>query len=255
MAEKTFIDYARGFGLIGYPLSHSFSKKYFSEKFAREGIEDARYELFPLEDIAGLPDLWQRYPNLRGLNVTIPHKQAVMAYLDDLDPAAAAVGAVNTIRISDGKRMGYNTDIYGFEQSLRKKLAETNLNLGQALVLGTGGAAKAVVYVLQQMNIHPVLVSRRAASGQLTYGELPKESMDDFPMIVNTTPLGMHPRVDQCPDIPYEELGPGHLLYDLVYNPAETLFMRRGAAQGAFTINGLNMLILQAEKAWEIWNT
>ncbi|MCO6489113.1 MAG: shikimate dehydrogenase [Phaeodactylibacter sp.] len=244
------------YGLIGYPLSHSFSRRYFNEKFRQEKMSGHHYELFPLEDIGELPALLAAHPNLKGLNVTIPYKQQVMAYLDELSEGAAAVGAVNTIKIREGKLTGYNTDVYGFEQSLRLFLEESNAAAGlQALVLGTGGAAKAVVYVLARMGIPYRMVSRREAPGQLIYQELNETLMQDFRLIVNTTPLGMSPKVETCPDIPFQHLGPKHLLFDLVYNPGETAFMARGKRRGAAARNGLQMLHLQAEKAWEIWNS
>jgi len=247
--------YARLFGLIGYPLSHSFSRRYFGEKFAQLSISDAFYELFPIERIEALPELLATHPNLCGLNVTIPYKEQVIPYLDSLDPAAAAIGAVNTIKIEEGQLTGYNTDVYGFAFALRQAIEKHQLDIRQALVLGTGGAAKAVVYQLSQMGIPASSVSRRSQPGVYGYTDLDADLIREHQLIVNTTPLGMHPQVDACPDIPYEALGPEHLAYDLVYNPAETLFMERAARQGAKTLNGLLMLEQQAEKAWEIWNT
>ncbi|MCB0552152.1 MAG: shikimate dehydrogenase [Phaeodactylibacter sp.] len=245
------------YGLIGYPLSHSFSKRYFTEKFQREGIQGCHYELFPLEQIEALAGLLERYPNLKGLNVTIPYKQQVMAYLNELDKEAAAVGAVNTIRIEQGRLSGYNTDVYGFEQSLLNFLeAQGRRAEGlQALVLGTGGASRAVVYVLQKLGIVYRMVSRQASEGRLSYRQLDATHLAQHHLLINTTPLGMAPQVDSFPDIPYYLLGPRHLLFDLVYNPAQTAFMARGLAQGAAACNGLEMLYLQAEKAWEIWNS
>lgn len=247
----------RLYGLIGYPLSHSFSRRYFNEKFRREGLEGYYYELFPLRAIAEFPALIGGLPHLCGLNVTIPYKQQVMAYLDELDAGAAAVGAVNTIKVKEGRLTGYNTDVFGFEQSLRPFLEE-NGAAGpglQALVLGAGGAAKAVAYVLQRLDIAYRLVSRTEKPGQLIYRELNETQMQKCRLIVNTTPLGMSPNVESCPEIPYQHLGPQHLLYDLAYNPEETLFMARGKQRGAAVHNGLAMLYLQAEKAWEIWNS
>jgi shikimate dehydrogenase len=243
----------RLFGLIGFPLSHSFSKKYFAEKFQRERITDAYYELFPIASAGQLPQLLQRYPNLQGLNVTIPYKQAVLPYLDQLEDGAAEIGAVNTIRIDDGLLSGYNTDVYGFQNSLHAwLLANKGTTDGlKAVILGTGGAAKAVSYALQQLQIPFRLVSRRPQSGQWGYELL---DLRAYQLIVNTTPLGMPPYKNQCPPIPYEQLGEQHYLYDLVYNPERTLFMQRGADQGAKVKNGAEMLIGQAEKAWQIWN-
>ncbi len=253
---NSLIDIPRLYGLIGYPLSHSFSRKYFSEKFEREGIKGCFYELFPLEQIDALPGLLVRYSNLRGLNVTIPYKQQVLAYLDELDEGAAAVGAVNTIRI-DGKRLaGYNTDVHGFEQSLLNFLAREGRSVAElrALVLGAGGASRAVVFALKKLGIGFQVVSRRPDDGKLPYDALDAEVMDQYQLIINTTPLGMAPRPESFPNIPYECLGPEHLLFDLVYNPGQTTFLSRGIARGAAGCNGLEMLYFQAEKAWEIWN-
>lgn len=247
--------YDRLFGLIGYPLSHSFSKKYFGEKFAKWHIDDAFYELFPIPSIEAFPDLLNRHENLVGLNVTIPYKEQVMSYLDELDPAAAEIGAVNTIKVEKGKLKGYNTDVYGFAFALEKTMRSHQLEIKRALVLGTGGAAKAVAYQLKKMDIVPGLVSRREGAGQYTYAEVDEALIRAHPLIVNTTPLGMSPQTDRFPDIPYEAMGKEHLAYDLVYNPAETLFMKKAKAQGAVTLNGLLMLEQQAEKAWQIWTT
>ena len=243
------------YGLIGYPLSHSFSKRYFTEKFRREGIAGHQYELFPMEHAGALPGLVARYPNLRGLNVTIPHKQKVMAYLDAIDEEARRVGAVNTIRIAEGRLTGYNTDVYGFERSLLEFLAAAGHTADglKALVLGTGGASKAVVFVLEKLGIGFALVSRQQGDGILSYGDLDAGVMASHRLLINTTPLGMWPNEDSLPGIPYEYLGPEHLLYDLVYNPERTAFMARGISRGALACNGLAMLQLQAEKAWEIW--
>lgn len=242
------------FGLIGFPLSHSFSRKYFSEKFAREGISDCHYELFPIESIERLPALLEFYPNLQGLNVTIPYKQQVIPFLDTLDESAAAVGAVNVIKFSDQKLCGYNSDVFGFESSLHTFLEENHANPERALVLGSGGAARAVCFVLEKLNIPSRIVSRQPQEGQLSYDEV-NARIEDFPLIINTTPLGMAPKLDAYPDLAYEQMPKGHLLYDLVYNPETTEFMKRGLAQGLPVKNGLEMLYGQAEKAWEIWNT
>ncbi|MBC8155401.1 MAG: shikimate dehydrogenase [Bacteroidetes bacterium] len=242
------------YGLIGYPLTHSFSKKYFAEKFAREGITDSRYDLFELPDVSALPALL-RTPGLRGLNVTIPHKQAVLPYLDRLDASAQKVGAVNVIKLeADGSRTGYNSDYYGFRQSLEDWLRALDVASDgvQALVLGTGGASKAVSAVLTDLDIRFRLVSRTAAPDQLVYNQLP-DVIHTHRLVINTSPVGTYPHADEAPDLPYAQLTDRHLLYDLVYNPAETLFMRRGRERGAATHNGLRMLELQAEKAWEIW--
>lgn len=244
------------YGLIGYPLSHSFSKQYFARKFAKEAIADTVYELFPLESIEELPDLIQRYPDLVGLNVTIPYKQQVTPFLDRLDPVAERIGAVNTIKIdpASGERVGYNSDYYGFKQSLEPWLNERTIK--SALVLGTGGASKAIVCALHDLGIIYTYVSRHESPTAITYGSLQdKHALTDFSLIVNTTPLGMSPQVDTAPALNYDQLTAAQLCYDLVYNPEETLFMKQAAAQGASVKNGLEMLHLQAEKSWEIWNT
>jgi shikimate dehydrogenase len=246
----------RLYGLIGWPLGHSFSKKYFSEKFQREGIADAHYELFPLRDVAAkLPALLTQQPDLQGLNVTIPHKESVIALLDDLDETARAVGAVNCIRIRAGRLTGFNTDVVGFEQSLRGQWSGAGV---RALVLGTGGASKAVTWVLERLGIPLWVVSRAPSSaGQIGYEALAEHleaTADLRRLVVNTTPLGTFPAVDAMPDFPVNLLKPSDLVYDLVYNPAETLLLRSAQAASACAVkNGLEMLQLQAEAAWEIW--
>ena len=241
------------YGLIGYPLSHSFSKKYFSDKFASEDIKNHSYKLFPIERIDDLPTLLDTINDLRGINVTIPYKEQVLAFLDDIDLDASEIGAVNTIRITNGKLKGYNTDVYGFEISLLNLLGGNTVK--KALILGTGGAAKACAYVLNKLDISFKFVSRRKKEGQLTYQELSPQIIENHQLIINTTPLGMSPNVHSCPDIPYSNLGPEHYLYDLVYNPEVSEYLKRGKERGAAIKNGLEMLHLQAEKAWEIWNT
>ncbi|MBA4850841.1 shikimate dehydrogenase [Emticicia sp. BO119] len=242
------------YGLIGYPLGHSFSKKYFTEKFGQMGIADTNaYELFELPDIQALPQLIESQPNLKGLNVTIPHKQAVMPFLDGLDASAEKVGAVNVIKIGEGgKLIGYNSDYYGFKTSL-EEFIPANSSL-KALVLGNGGAAKAVVAALNDLAIAFKIVSRIKSEGTLGYEDLAIE-IGNYQLIINSSPVGTYPKSDVCPDIPYEQLTPDHYLYDLVYNPVQTLFLQKGDEQGAKTHNGLKMLHLQAEKAWEIWNS
>ncbi len=243
------------YGLIGYPLTHSFSQWYFTDKFTHEGIIDSRYELFEMPDVAtALPALLQR-PDLRGLNVTIPHKQTVLPYLDRLDASAEKVGAVNVIKVeADGTRTGYNSDYYGFRQSLEEWLASLNrttTNL-QALVLGTGGASKAVVAALSDLGIPHKVVSRNKTPANLSYDELPAV-ISQYTLLINCSPVGTYPNVAEAPALPYEQLTDRHLLYDLVYNPAETRFMHLGQERGAATMNGYQMLVLQAEKAWAIW--
>ena len=237
----------RHFGIIGYPLLHSFSAKYFNEKFAAEKI-DAEYSLYPM----GIEDLRLKIEDLLisldGFNVTLPYKQAVIPFLDRLDETAEAIGAVNVVH----KRVGYNTDCLGFIESMRPLVRATDK---QALVLGTGGASKAVCYGLRKLGIIPTLVSRTPKEGMLGYKDLTERIMAEHTVIVNCTPLGMLPDVDSCADIPYEYISARHLLYDCVYNPAETLFLRKGAAQGAMIKNGMDMLYGQAKAAWKIWES
>ena len=242
------------YGLIGFPLTHSFSQRYFTEKFAREGIADCQYSLYELPDINELVTVLET-PGLRGLNVTIPHKQAVLPFLDQLDASAQKVGAVNVIKLaSDGSRIGYNSDYYGFRESLSTwfiSMGCENFD-SQALVLGTGGASKAVVAALADMGIHYRFVSRQPLPGMLTYDEL-TNVMEQYRLIINCSPVGTFPHENEAPALPYDQLSSRHLLYDLVYNPAETQFMHRGRDRGAAVMNGYNMLVLQAEKAWDIW--
>lgn len=247
------------YGLLGYPLSHSFSKGYFTEKFRSEQI-DAVYENFALPSITELPELIAYSPFLAGINVTIPYKQAVIPYLDALDPTAEAVGAVNVVRVlrptdDELRLVGYNTDVVGFRESIRPLVSVLGAESLRALVLGTGGASKAIVFGLKQLGVESVLVSRKPAPGLLSYEELTPGMYETFRIIVNTTPLGMSPKVDTCPPLDYSLLGPEHLLFDAVYNPKKTLFLQRGEARGSTIKNGLEMLHLQAEAAWNIWNT
>lgn len=243
------------YGLIGYPLSHSFSKKYFTEKFQNEGITDHQYELFPIADIKSLPDLLTENPLLCGLNVTIPHKVNVLCYLNEVDEAAEKIGAVNCISIKNFEEetylKGYNTDAYGFEESLKPLLKPQHTT---ALVFGDGGAAKAVKYVLEKLNIQYQVVVRTAAPGAMLYSEITPEILTSHQLLINTTPLGMSPNIDTFPEIDYSLVGSGHLAYDLVYNPLETAFLAKAAERGAEVKNGLEMLYKQAEKAWVIWN-
>ena len=242
-------------GLIGYPLSHSFSVKYFREKFSREGISGFEYRNYPIRSVQELKPLIEEKESLIGLNVTIPHKEAVMPLLDEIDPEAAEIGAVNTIRImrSSGKihLKGYNSDAYGFRESLLPLLGEGHQN---ALVLGTGGASKAVTYVLGLLGIAYQYVSRDPAGDRLHYLDLCYAIIKKHTLIINTTPLGTYPDTSAFPNIPYDLITSGHVLYDLVYNPPETEFLRLGKQKGASVMNGHEMLILQAEKSWEIWN-
>lgn len=236
----------RHYGIIGYPLLHSFSAKFFNEKFAKEGIE-AEYSLYPVQ-IGNLKfEIGNLMDSLDGFNVTLPYKQAVIPFLDRLDETAQAIGAVNVVH----RRVGYNTDCLGFMDSIRPLLRDYDR---KALVLGTGGASKAACYGLKKLGIIPTLVSRTPKAGQLGYKDLTESVMADHTVIVNCTPLGMLPDVDSCPDIPYEMLSARHLLFDCVYNPEETLFLRKGKAQGATIHNGIEMLIGQAKAAWFIWS-
>ena len=254
----------RKFGLIGYPLSHSFSKKYFTEKFEKENIGNARYECYPIESITRLPQLLANEPELVGLNVTIPYKEQVMNLLDELDPKAARIGAVNTIRIQNGKLKGFNTDYDGFKNSLVKWTGARPLP-EKALILGTGGASKAVKAVLEDLGIAFRFVSRKPAPGILTYQDLnistsqhintsTHQHINTLTLIINTTPLGMSPHTESLPDLPYEQLTSSHYLYDLVYNPLITAFMQKGIDAKCRVKNGLEMLFGQAERAWEVWN-
>ena len=262
------------FGLIGKKLTHSFSKRYFTEKFEKENIKDCTYELFEMPTIEHFPELIKQQPTLKGLNVTIPYKLEVLPFLHQIDPAAQRIGAVNVIKVcEDGKLIGYNSDYYGFKTSLLSFLgtssvlsvqtqttAEKNI---KALILGTGGASKAVKVALEDLQIPYIFVRRELSvvtqttvgGDLLTYAQLTESIIKEHLLIINTTPLGMYPQVEACPEIPYQFLTTNHYLYDLVYNPENTLFMQKGQAQGAKTINGLPMLYLQAEKSWKIWNS
>ena len=238
------------FGLIGYPLSHTFSPGYFKSKFEREGILACKYEAYPLESVELFKELYS--DELVGLNVTIPYKEQVIPHLDQLSEEAAEIGAVNTIHFIGGKTIGYNSDVYGFSQSLINWIGEDNLPQ-KALILGSGGASKAVGYVCKQLNIQSRIVSRK--EGYLNYKDLDDLIMNDHHLIINTTPLGMSPQIDAFPDLNYSLLSKEHYCYDLVYNPETTRFMQKASEQNAQTKNGYEMLILQAERSWEIWNS
>jgi shikimate dehydrogenase len=241
----------RRFGLIGKTLKHSFSKNYFTKKFSDNAINDCSYDLFELQSIDDFPQLLQSIPELHGLNVTIPYKETVLTYLHHLDPVVEEMGACNCISINEGRLTGYNTDYIGFRDTIAPLLKPLH---NQALVLGTGGASKAVVYALKKLGITTKLVSREKGKADFVYEELTEEVMAAYRLIVNTTPLGTYPDIDAAAPIPYYLLSPNHFLFDLVYNPSQTLFLKQGAMQGAQTANGENMLVLQAEAAWEIWN-
>ncbi len=243
------------YGLIGYPLSHSFSKKYFTERFAAASVTDCQYENFPIATIGQVEVLLKNNPHLQGFNITIPYKEQIIPYLHGMNEVVRATGACNCIKIEDNKFYGYNTDTIGFEQTLKKKLKPSHR---KALVLGTGGAAKAVSYVLSTLNIEPLSVSRgkgSAITNSITYEALTEDIIRAHTLIINTTPLGMFPEINQAPPIPYELLSPEHYLYDLIYNPGKTLFLQKGESMGAAVENGFDMLIIQAEESWKIWNT
>ncbi len=251
------------YGLIGYPLGHSFSRKFFTEKFAKEGI-DAQYLNFEIPSIEEFPNIIKNNPTLKGLNVTIPYKQQVMQYLDDISEEAKAIGAVNVVKVSKEGLTGYNSDVIGFVNSIKPLLKPHHK---KALILGTGGASKAIRYGLEKkLGVETAFVSRRRPDGSphkggdiqgtervFTYEEVTAEVLKEYEVIVNCSPVGMYPHVDECPALPYEALNENNLLYDLVYNPLETLFMKKGAAQGATVKNGLEMLHLQAIASWEFW--
>jgi shikimate dehydrogenase len=244
----------RVFGLIGYPLSHSFSPGYFAQKFSKEGINDASYRLFPIETIDKLNELLASEPNIIGLNVTIPYKQQVIPLLNELDETALDIGAVNTILVSKTSNginlKGYNTDVIGVRESLRGQEHHKN-----ALILGNGGATKAVAYTLMQLGINYTIVSRMPKEPtQLSYDQLSEKIIQKNTLIINTTPLGMSPNINDCPPIPYQAMGPNHFIFDLIYNPEETLFMKKAHQNGAQTLNGKLMLFSQAEASWQLWN-
>ena len=246
----------RLFGLIGHPLEHSFSPGYFREKFQREGIQ-AQYRLFPLNSIREFPNLIQKYPNLEGLNVTIPYKKQIIPYLGSIDQEAGQIGAVNTLvfhkKQGASRISGYNTDVYGFLHSIESLLKPHHR---YALVLGTGGSAVMVGYALRKLGVDPLFVTRsnHPPAESINYSQLTPDELNYRTVIVNTTPVGMYPHTGEKPAIPYSAVGPNHLLFDLVYNPTETLFLQEGRKRGATVENGYPMLCLQAEKSWQIWN-
>lgn len=243
----------RVYGLIGYPLAHSFSEKYFTEKFKREGIQNCRYELFPIRSVDEIKQLLRFSPQIKGLNVTIPYKRDIIRYLHSTSNIPEGIRACNCVRIENKKLTGYNTDCAGFERSLTPLLRPHHKN---ALVLGTGGAAEAVCYVLKKLNIPYSQASRSAQQASvLNYSEITERKLKDYQLVINTTPLGMYPDEGNFPDIPYQALNDNYLLYDLVYNPAKTLFLKKGEERGATIKNGEEMLTIQAEESWKIWNS
>jgi shikimate dehydrogenase len=239
------------YGLIGYPLSHSFSKRFFSEKFEKEGLLDCSYELFPIPSIDQLPELLKSVTDLKGLNVTIPYKEAVLQFLDVPNSTVLETGACNCIRIEAGTLYGYNTDVIGFEQSLHPLLQPHHKS---ALILGTGGAAKAVAWVFQKRKIPFQYVSRTRSANTIAYEDLNKERFRQYQIVVNTSPLGMQPFIEDKPSIPYQWVDASYLFYDLIYNPAETLFLKEALLRGAIAKNGLEMLEIQALESWKRWN-
>ena len=238
------------YGLLGRDIGYSFSRGFFSEKFEKEQL-DCSYQNFDLKQIEDFKDILTT-SHISGLNVTIPYKEDVISYLDELDPVAKDIGAVNVIRFDNDKLIGYNSDYYGFTESLKPLL---HSNIKKALILGTGGASKAIAYSLNQLDISYTFVSRNPDFNEMSYNELDEDIIREFKLIVNCTPLGTHPNVDNYPNIPYEYITKGHVLFDLIYNPSETVFLKKGKEKGAQTANGLQMLIFQAQKAWEIWNS
>lgn len=243
------------YGLIGLTLKHSFSQKYFREKFSNQQI-DADYVNFELSDIKQFSEIFENHDNVKGLSVTIPYKEKIIPFLDELSDEALEIGAINTIKVLKKNEAfyykGYNTDCFGFQKSLEPYLTKVHTH---ALILGDGGAAKAVKYVLKKNGIRYQTISRKPKENELTYSQLSSNLISTHKLIVNTTPLGMFPNVETYPDIPYAYLSEDHVLYDLVYNPEQTQFMNKGIEKGAVVVNGLKMLESQAEKAWEIWNS
>lgn len=241
------------FGLIGKKLGHSFSATYFNNRFQKENLNDHLYSLFELGSIEEFPDLLMNTPDLCGLNVTIPFKEAVLPYLDEIDPSAKAIGAVNTIQFKAGKTIGYNTDAYGFKASIRPFLENKH---ERALILGTGGASKAVAHVLEELGITVFYASRNPQNQQsFRYEDVNEPIMNACLLVVNCTPLGMHPNIAEIPAIPMHLIGPNHFVVDLIYNPEETLLLHHAKENGAIVLNGLDMLHFQANKAWEVWNS
>lgn len=239
------------FGLLGRNISYSFSKGYFTEKFNNLNLKNHSYENFDLAEIGELSALLENNSDIKGLNVTIPYKQVVIPFLNDIDDTAEQIGAINTIKFINGTLKGYNTDVIGFRQSLEPHLRPEYKN---ALIFGTGGASKAVAHVFNDLGISFKFVSRNADEDQLDYKALNKTILTEHSILINCTPLGTYPDIEKRPDIPYHFLGNEHLLYDLIYNPEKTAFLKAGESQGASIVNGLKMLELQAEASWEIWN-
>lgn len=251
----------KSYGLVGKNIAYSFSKKYFTEKFSAEHFTNCEYQNFDIETIEKFPEILQNNPNLRGLNVTIPYKETVIPFLDQMSDKALKIGAVNVIRFKKNRILkGYNSDWYGFKKSLQPLLQSHHKN---ALILGTGGSAKAVAFALEDLDIHYTFVSRDASDTSnnelakhktIDYNRINATTFDNFQIVINCTPLGTSPNIKDCPDIPYENFTDKHIAFDLIYNPEETQFLKKAKKKGAITKNGQEMLIFQAEKAWEIWN-
>lgn len=242
----------RQFGLIGFPLTHSFSTTYFAEKFQQENITDARYDAFEIPEISAFPDLVKSHPNLCGLNVTIPYKESVISYLDEVNPIAAEIGSVNTILFQNGKSIGHNTDLIGISETLKPHL---EWYMVQALIIGTGGSAKTVAYFLRKIGIEPLFVTRNVnEKNQIPYADLSVDTIQKHKLIINCSPVGMFPHVDEKPQIPYEGITDMHVLFDLIYNPPLTKFLEEGQERDATVVNGSKMLRIQAEASWKLWN-
>ncbi len=240
------------YGLIGYPLTHSFSKQYFTDKFSKENIANCIYQNFEIEDIQQLSQLLKTHPNFCGLNITIPYKEKILDYLDEKTNVVENINACNCIKIVEGRKLiGFNTDVFGFKNSLQKQLQP---NHNKAIVLGTGGASKAVQYTLGELGIKYLVVSRNKKLDEISYEDLDETTMNEYPLIINSTPLGMYPNIDVAPSVPYEYITSKNFLYDLVYNPAKTKFLLEGEKRGAQICNGHEMLVGQAEESWRIWN-
>lgn len=239
------------YGLVGKNINYSFSKNYFATKFETNSLDDCSYENFDIQTIEEFPSIIKNNPNLKGLNVTIPYKETVIPFLDELSDKAAKMGAVNTIKISNGKLKGFNTDYFGFQKSLEPLLQSRHKS---ALILGTGGASKGVAFALEQLGISYTFVSRKASENEIDYSAINADSFDNYQIIINCTPLGTSPNIDACPDIPYEYFSSKHIAFDLIYNPSETLFLQKAKQNGAVIQNGMEMLVFQAEEAWRIWN-
>lgn len=240
------------FGLLGYPLTHSFSQQYFTEKFSGLGLDGYHYENFSVPEIGEFRKILEEKKDLRGFNITIPYKKQIIGFLDQSNEIVSAIGACNCVKIDNGLLKGFNTDVFGFEQSL---LPFLKAHHQKALVFGTGGASVAVIYVLEKLGIAYQSVSRKATEKSISYAQVDAALVATHHLLINTTPLGMYPKLDDCPDIPYNRLTPQHHLYDLIYNPAETRFLEKGRQQNATTQNGKEMLVLQAEESWRIWNS